>query len=293
MTISLKLKVSNPLYRAILTATDKSVSFTSIERQIDDNCQRLRAFIHKYIQQRKTGTKKSYVANSADLLSLFFETPEIFTDEFIVDELADFFFAATATTQNTSQTIVGHFATAAESLSKVRAEFNELCKEDDNQDFDSTDRLTFLKNQVSCGKCQDMTYLGHILNECLRYMPPVPHSSSSALAEDATIGKHLIRAGDIVQVNIQGLHFNKNHWQRPHEFLPDRFDAQNPLSLTPDGKKRKAMAFCPFLGGKRVCFGKTFADLNLRVVAVYMSQLFDLKFVDQDTYPDTHSLPMA
>ena len=28
-------------------------------------------------------------------------------------------------------------------------------------------------------------------------------------------------------------------WQRPREFLPDRFDPNSPLFLTPDGKKRK------------------------------------------------------
>jgi len=53
------------------------------------------------------------------------------------------------------------------------------------------------------------------------------------------------------------------------------------------------MAFCPFLGGKRVCFGKTFADINMKIVAVYMTQLFDMKFVDQESYPDTHSLPLT
>lgn len=124
-------------------------------------------------------------------------------------------------------------------------------------------------------------------------MAPVPHSTLSVLSRDATIGKYNIKAGDVLQVNINGLHYNSSQWQRPYEFLPERFDGENPLSLTPDGKKRKAMAFCPFLGGKRICFGKTFADINLKVVAVYMSQLFNMEFVDKKSYPDTHSLPVA
>lgn len=186
---------------------------------------------------------------------------------------------------------MGHFATASESLSKIRSEFEDLCEGEVSQT--GTDRLDYLKKHVLSDKCQDMTYLGQVTNECLRFMNPVPHSTLSTLSHDAMIGKYHIKAGDIVQVNINGLHFNKSQWQRPHEFLPERFDAQNPLFLTPDGKKRKAMAFCPFLGGKRVCFGKTFADINLKVVAVYMSQIFEMKFVDSEAYPDTHSLPMA
>ena len=53
------------------------------------------------------------------------------------------------------------------------------------------------------------------------------------------------------------------------------------------------MSYCPFLGGSRVCFGKTFAEANLKILAVYMSQCFNMSFVDNTKYPDTHHLPMA
>ena len=89
--------------------------------------------------------------NSADLLSLFFESPEIFTDEFIIDELADFFLAGSATTDFASQTLVGHFATAAASSEKVRAEFSELCEIKFDQK--ATDKLAFLKSEATLAKC--------------------------------------------------------------------------------------------------------------------------------------------
>lgn len=50
--------------------------------------------------------------NSADLLSLFFESPEIFTDEFIIDEIMDFFDSAAGTTGKTAITLIGHYATS-------------------------------------------------------------------------------------------------------------------------------------------------------------------------------------
>lgn len=43
---------------------------------------------------RRSGELKSQVEDDADLLSLFFKNPDIFTDDFIIDELMDFFLAA-------------------------------------------------------------------------------------------------------------------------------------------------------------------------------------------------------
>jgi len=63
-------------------------------------------------------------------------------------------------------------------------------------------------------------------------------------------------------VNFHGLHYNYKEWQRPHEFIPERFDNSNPLSRTPDGRKRSAVCWTPFFGGMRICFGKTFAEAN-------------------------------
>ena len=57
------------------------------------------------------------------MLSLFLESPDIFTEEIIVDELCDFLIAGTATTQMTTQTVLVHFATNKASLDRVRAEF--------------------------------------------------------------------------------------------------------------------------------------------------------------------------
>ena len=63
-----------------------------------------------YVQERKSGKRKSQVADGVDLLSLFLQNPDVFTDEVIVDELRDFFGAATITTQYATQTLITHLA---------------------------------------------------------------------------------------------------------------------------------------------------------------------------------------
>jgi len=64
------------------------------------------------------------------------------------------------------------------------------------------------------------------------------------------------------------------------EFIPERFDHSNDISLTPAGNKRKIFSWAPFFGGNRVCFGKTLAEGEIKIAAIFMTQLFDLKFED-------------
>lgn len=63
----------------------------------------------------------------------------------------DFFLAASNTTMYGSQSMIGHFATATESLRKLRTEFALACSESD--DFDRADlemgKLDFLKKYVT------------------------------------------------------------------------------------------------------------------------------------------------
>ena len=90
-----------------------------------------------------------------------------------------------------------------------------------------------------------------------------------------------IRKGDVFEVNIASIHFDASQWQRPYEFIPERFDHSNPISLTPSGKKRSSFAWVPFSGGKRICLGKTFAELTLKLTATYLSQAFNFELVNK------------
>lgn len=84
-----------------------------------------------------------------------------------------------------------------------------------------------------------------------------------------------VKANHIMTINIYGLHRNNKQWQRPHDFLPDRFDPASSFYLTPSGTKRHPMSFLPFNGGKRICFGKTFVEMVLKVFCVMMATEFD------------------
>ena len=66
------------------------------------------------------------------------------------------------------------------------------------------------------------------------------------------------------------------------KFIPERFDPKNDeYYLTPDGKPRHIMSYIPFLGGKRVCVGKTFAESVFKFAVPIMLNTFKFDFVDQ------------
>ena len=41
------------------------------------------------------------------------------------------------------------------------------------------------------------------------------------------------------------------------------------------------MSWLPFSGAQYTCFGKTFADISLKILAIYMTQFFNFEFVDK------------
>jgi len=183
---------------------------------------------------------------------------EIFTDELIIDELIDFFVAASNTTASVTQTCFHHLTMNKNDMKKLREDI-------DQNIFEQKGNLDF-KEALTYESLNNLEYMPLLLNEGLRYRPPVKMNSCSIMLSDQKIGDYHMRKGDFYFVNLYALAHNPTEWIRPKEFLPERFDSSNPLSKTPSGGKRDPMSFVPFNGGRRVCFGKTFAESSTKVV---------------------------
>lgn len=91
-----------------------------------------------------------------------------------------------------------------------------------------------------------------------------------------------MKKGDRNQISMLDLHHNKKEWIEPEKFIPERFDPQSKYYLTPQGKKRHPMSFAPFLGGKRICLGKTFAEMTSKIVGPKLIYNFDFTFVNPE-----------
>mmetsp|Transcript_297 Transcript_297/g.325 ORF Transcript_297/g.325 Transcript_297/m.325 type:complete len:81 (+) Transcript_297:242-484(+) len=76
------------------------------------------------------------------------------------------------------------------------------------------------------------------------------------------------------------LHYNKEEWENPEEFIPERFDPSSKYFLTPSGKKRNPYSFLPFGGGNRTCFGKIFAENSAKIMILSIFSKYDFEFKD-------------
>ncbi len=81
-------------------------------------------------------------------------------------------------------------------------------------------------------------------------------------------------------IHMNALGNNPDEWIEPEKFIPDRFNPASPYYLTPSGKKRLPMSFSPFLGGKRICLGKSFAEIISRLIVPALVYQFNFEFVN-------------
>jgi len=143
----------------------------------------------------------------------------------------------------------------------------------------STDKV-YLDKTITLEATMELEHLNRVMNEALRIESPAPAATPIVLLEDMQLGKYHFAKGDMFMNFFYGLHRNESEWQRPFEFLPERFDNASELSLTPEGKKRNPASFAPFNGGMRICLGKTFAEANLKILSTYLTQSFNFEHVE-------------
>ena len=98
----------------------------------------------------------------------------------------------------------------------------------------------------------NLKYTEHVLAESMRLYPPAWAVGRYAI-EDHELGGFAIPKGSTVLSSQYILHRDPRFWDRPTEFLPERWEAQ---SVKEAGQKN---IYYPFGGGVRRCIGESFA----------------------------------
>ena len=85
------------------------------------------------------------------MLSLFLNTPDVFTEDFIIDELIDFLIAGVMTTKFSSTTMLLHFVKSTESLALVREQFEKAVNSEatENSSLKSLSKLDLLQQVLT------------------------------------------------------------------------------------------------------------------------------------------------
>lgn len=114
-------------------------------------------------------------------------------------------------------------------------------------------------------------YVEQVLQEALRLYPPVWLFTRRALQDDTVAGHH-VPAGTDIFICPYLLHRSEAHWDRPDEFLPERFTAEATAG-------RHRFAFLPFSAGPRFCIGAGFAMAEMVLHVSLVARRFQLQYV--------------
>lgn len=116
--------------------------------------------------------------------------------------------------------------------------------------------------------------------EALRLDPPTACSGAACFNEDVKIGKVEFPKEMGFVICMWLMHLDPTEWFCPESFIPDRFDSDSPYFLRPDQEKRGTLTFNPFLGGRRVCLGKSFAEITIRNTIPLLFHHVDFEFTE-------------
>eukprot|EP01018_Ginkgo_biloba_P017773 Gb_02188 [translate_table: standard] len=158
-----------------------------------------------------------------------------------------------AGTETSSLTIEWALAAVMKHPSVMRRAQNEI------DSFVGCDR------QVEESDLPKLKYLQAIVKETFRLYPVapllVPHQSTAP----CTVGGYHIPAGTHLVVNAWALHRDSSVWERPLEFVPERFLEREEIDV-----KGKHFEMIPFGSGRRGCPG---AALGLCIVQFSLARL--------------------
>ncbi|XP_033639200.1 steroid 17-alpha-hydroxylase/17,20 lyase-like [Asterias rubens] len=179
----------------------------------------------------------------------------VLTPEHIIINMWLMFFAGTDTVANTLQWGLLYMAAFPKKQAKVQDQIDEVLGKDGPLTLESKSSLPYLEATVyEIMRFSSLTILG------------VPH----AAAVDTRVGGYYIPKGTQVMANFWAVHHDEAIWDRPHDFLPERF-------LDTEGKLRNMSEFpffMPFSTGQRSCIGKGMAKSELFLILGKLLQRF-------------------
>lgn len=124
--------------------------------------------------------------------------------------------------------------------------------------------------------------MSRCFNESIRIQPPLYYSTPHRMTKEVNVGGLVLREGDTFVNGISHMCNAPSEWIEPGKFMPERFDSNSPLSLTPSGQKRNTFSFAPFTAGHRICIGMTFVQNVSKTLLPSLIHHMKFKAIDAD-----------
>jgi len=206
-----------------------------------------RAIIEDIINQRRD-SQESHDDLLDMLLNAEYEDGTHMSNEQLIDEILILFVAGHETTANALTFSLTLLAKHPEALLKVKNEVHSLTTSNPLESLSS------------------LNYTKQCIDESLRLYPPA-WITDRVNVEDDTIGDYHIKKGTMIGVSIYEMHRNKNYWEQPDNFVPERFE---------ENKKERSKYYMPFGAGPRLCIGNNFAIYEMVLTLRQVIESFDI-----------------
>ena len=218
--------------------------------------------IDEVVAQR---SKDSDPAARTDLISLLMSartSEKGEADAQLKDEAATLFLAGFETTAITIAWAIWLIATHPTVAAHVRAELDGV----------------LAGRSPTADDLPRLTYLEQVVFETMRLYPPAWLFAREAI-EDLEVGGYRIPKGWSVEFSQWVMHRDPRFWERPEEFLPERW-ADGLASRLP------RFVYFPFGAGSRICIGAAFAKMEAMLVLAAVLFQFDVQPDGVDVTPD-------
>jgi len=263
---SIKRITQNPLIAMSEFFAEKEI-FT-IDTRFIKNARSLRGFMTQIINDKR----KLNDPEACDIISLLLGDENYQNTDELIDDVLVMFIAGSKTVQNTTTNLITTLLHEPDQMARMRATVDPfMAKVSDN-----------IMEKMTMDSVEEAEYIKMAYQEVMRRDAPLQASSTSCMSKDIKICGVEMKKGEAFFVDILALHNDKEQWRQPELFVPDRFDPSSEWYLKPDGGKRSHFAYVPFLGGTRVCLGKTFAEVTLRFTVPLWFHFFDFAFTKEE-----------
>ena len=216
----------------------------------------LRKYINNHLKDRFEASSKGK-DDSNDILS-YIVKGNLFSDKLSIEDLIDdflvFLLAGMETTAINMSCFIWEVLKNPTISRNLKKEIKDILKEKEELEFDDLNKLV---------------YMEQCIKETLRLHSPGQGTFRVTPNYNTTIDGVLLPPNTEVFTSIEEAHLSEDHWSDPTKFDPDRF---GPAS------KIKPFTYMPFTAGPRVCIGKHFAIMEIKIL---MTKLFhDLHIID-------------
>jgi len=119
-----------------------------------------------------------------------------------------------------------------------------------------------------------LRYTVQVVHEALRLCPPA-HVIPRLITQDVEVDGYLVKAGTVCAVGVYAIHRDPALWDRPLDFDPERFAADN-------AKARDRWQYIPFSAGPRTCIGDHFAMLEATLALATIVRHTEIRSLEGD-----------